>query len=398
MGSLFNRKDSGLVDLNAVYHLIKSEVKNISKRIFNVPYGEVMAEGKPNIHRVTLSNISHGTTDTNAMPASHYFIAKPTQYEIVPIFKYLKQSFYGHPLPIHGSEKNHAKLRLVGTDNFSPNLVGTKKIEIAPGDVVVQGRQNHSMTFGKTKALQTGTIRIGNDIFGRSKKKGFLSDEYIQRASEDLNFPIFYNPNIDGSSIYMLNQKNAGIDLEIEVELSGNKEHKRFYERSLINTFNTERNDSLNKVLIASDHLIFYTKGLDDPIGHDINMLASGNVFINSFRNVIIATPSRKDDGETEIGTVRIGNGEEPTGLPLSTMQPIVKGVDFQEAMVEVVSLFNFVRSQFKSLANGGIGVDRHGVGHANSLKGAPIKVMDMKIKSLEKLLSRTLSDKVYTE
>ena len=79
-------------------------------------------------------------------------------------------------------------------------------------------------------------------------------------------------------------------------------------------------------------------------------------------------------------------------------MQPIVKGVDFQEAMVEVVSLFNFVRSQFKSLANGGIGVDRHGVGHANSLKGAPIKVMDMKIKSLEKLLSRTLSDKVYTE
>ena len=86
MGSLFNRKDSGLVDLNAVYHLIKSEVKNVTKRIFNVPYGEVMAEGKPNVHQVTLTNISHGTSDMNAMPASHYFIAKPTQYEIVPIF------------------------------------------------------------------------------------------------------------------------------------------------------------------------------------------------------------------------------------------------------------------------------------------------------------------------
>lgn len=397
MSQIYDRTQGGLTNLSDVYHLIKKEIGNLGKKMFKVPYAEVLNEGEADHYNVTMQNVNDGKSTPLAYPSSHYFIARPTQYEMVPVFSYLKQDFYGHPLPIHRSEKNHAKSRLVNTDKFSMNI-NVRKLQIAPGDVVVQGRYDHAMTFGKRQFKDNPQIRIGNDIFGREAKEGFITEAEHKRTKDDLNYPIFYNPNIDGSSIHILNGANPGIELDVEIELSGKKSHKRFYDRSLRYTFQTERNDSENKVLIASDHLIFYTKGLDNPIGHDINMLASGNVSINSFRNIILATPSREEDGETEIGTIRLGNGEEPTGLPLSTMQPVVKGVDFLEAMKEVVSIFNYIRSQFKSLANGGIGVDRRGVGHAYSLKGAPIKLLERKIETLEKRISETLSDKVFTE
>lgn len=395
--SIYDKSDKGVTNLLDVYHLIKKELGNIGKKMFKVPYAEITNEGVADHLNVTMQNIEDSKSSPKTFPHSQHFISRPTQYEMVPIFNYGKQDFYGHPLPIHRSGKNHAKNRLINTDYFSMDAT-IKPLQIAPGDVVVQGRQNNAMTFGKRQFKSNPTIRIGNDMFGRSTKKGFMTEAEILRAADDINYPIFYNPNVDGSSIHMLNGANPGIQLDVEVDLSTKRVHKQFYERSLQYTFQTERNDSENKVVIASDHLIFYTKGLDDPIGHDINMLASGNVYINSFRNIILATPTREEDNETEIGTIRIGNGEEPTGLPLSTMQPVVKGVDFQEAMKEVVSIFNFIRSQFKSLANGGIGVDRRGVGHAYSLKGAPIKILERKIETLEKRLSETLSDKVFTE
>jgi len=398
--SLFDRSDSGLVDLDDVFHFVKEQIGQIKRKIFKVPYGEVVFEGESDVEPVTIKNISHQTSDAFVMPASQHFISKPVDREIVPLFSYMGESFYGHPMPIHQSSRNHGKIELTRTKYFKASDVTTRPIEIAPGDVVVQGRLNHSINLGKSQFANYPTIKIANNIHSRDVKKPFISEKQITREEQDLNYPMFYNVNLDGSSIHMLGGGGTGIDLAEEVELSGKKGHKDFLERSLNNTFTPDRQvgKTLNKILISSDHLIFYTKGLDAPAGHNIEMLASGNVFINSFQNVIISTPKTSKNQEQVIGRIQLGNGENPTGLPLSTMQPVVKGVDFQEAMNEVVSIFNFIRSQFKSLANGGIGVDRRGVGHAYSLKGAPIKILERKIETLEKRLSETLSDKVYTE
>ena len=51
-----------------------------------------------------------------------------------------------------------------------------------------------------------------------------------------------------------------------------------------------------NKIIMSSDSMYFYTKGLNsvDKSTHDISMLSSGNVLINSFRNIIITTPKFK--------------------------------------------------------------------------------------------------------
>ena len=61
-----------------------------------------------------------------------------------------------------------------------------------------------------------------------------------------------------------------------------------------------------NKIIMSSDSMYFYTKGLNsvDKSTHDISMLSSGNVLINSFRNIIITTP--KVNKSENMGRIKI--------------------------------------------------------------------------------------------
>ena len=139
---------------------------------------------------------------------------------------------------------------------------------------------------------------IKNFMANRSKDE----NEYLIQKSDTMS--VFHDPNIDGSSFYMLSGKvgttNPGIDIDTEVVLSKSSTQIKYKDEVLRQTF---RPDSLvsNKIIMSSDSMYFCIKGLNsvDKSTHDISMLSSGNVLINSFRNIIITTLKSKTKVKT---------------------------------------------------------------------------------------------------
>ena len=400
----------GLPNLNQIYHFIKSKLQDEGQVDNKVPEARVVSEVKTMDAENKIQLDELGSKRRRTMkPHSMHFLSLPVQYEYTPMYEMEGQKFYGHPLPIYDSLTNHSKSIPNRTSAFAPNG-SVKSFATNPGDVAVQGRYGHIIHLTKHTITDKPQLRITNGTQTRPNKdiKKFMANrskdaenEYLVQKSDPMA-PVFHDPNIDGSSIYLLSGKtgatNPGIDIDTETLLGESSIQLKYKDEVLRQTFRPQDLIS-NKILISSDSMYFYTKGLNstDTGTHDISMLSSGNVMINSFRNIIITTP-KVSKGEN-IGRIQLGNNKDPDPKknPLSPMQPLVKGYDYNQTMGEVIETLNTVHRMFTVLKEGGLSSDDNGLVKATGLNRL-VGSLRRKIKTLEKTLKYDLSEKVFTE
>tara|TARA_B100002019_G_scaffold167940_1_gene145260 strand:+ start:1508 stop:2725 length:1218 start_codon:yes stop_codon:yes gene_type:complete len=396
--------DSGILNYDKAYHFIKKIISSVIKEeaISTVPHGKVESENSPadNQTSVSIRNTQEGSMK-GMKPASFHFLSVPVVSEYVPIYNYKDEQFFGNSMPIYDSLHNNAKVLPKNTTEFRPDF-GKNPIQVTPGDVVVQGRYGHSLMFSDMKGQ--ATFRIGNSMRSRDDKDidVFNSETpNLEKAiKSDGSYPIFYNPNIDGSSFYMLKRTPPGVDLESELILAKKKHYRTYKENVLFQTFRDNHPGAEEKLFMSSDSLLFYTKGLNDNKGHDISMLSSGNVFINSFRNVFITTPEVVypfENKEIPEGRISLGSQRDPGDTPNSKVQPVVRGLNYKETIEDVLELLEFVVENFKNLSEGGMAVDKDGSSITGEAQAPVIKILNDKIKSVKNKLDEDLSKKVFT-
>lgn len=396
--------DSGILNYNRAYHFIKKVVRESTNSIGNflIPHGKVVAENNPGNSQSVISVQNFKDKSTKEMkPASFHFLSVPTDQEFVPIFNHKDDQFYGHSLPIYDSLANNAKVTPKGTRAFKANF-GINPIQITPGDVVVQGRYGHSLMFSDMKGQ--ATFRLANSMRSRNDDDIDTFNAEVPKLESEIrkdgSYPIFYNPNIDGSSFYMLKRTPPGVDLESELILAKKKHYRKYKENVLFQTFRDNHPGAEEKLFMSSDSLMFYTKGLNDNKGHDISMLSSGNVFINSFRNVFITTPEVVypfEDKEIPEGRISLGSQRDPGDTPNSKVQPVVRGLNYKETIEDVLELLEFVVENFKNLSEGGMAVDKDGSSITGEAQAPVITILNDKIKSVKNKLDEDLSKKVFT-
>ena len=399
--------DSGILNYDRAYHFIKKVVGDLLNSagsvIQSVPAGKVLSENDPADSQSTLSILNYDETTTKtAKPSSYHFISVPTIQEYVPIFNDKGSNpYYGHPLPIFDSLQNNSKVIPHSSDRFIPDLT-KNPIQITPGDVVVQGRYGNNLMFSDMKGYPT--FRLVNSMRSREDedKLHFNKNTPIKenRLQEDVSMPIFYNPNIDGSSIYMLTQTPPGVDLESETTLAKKKHLTQYKDKVLPQTFKHNDYRAAEKIFMSSDSLMFYTKGLNHNVGHDISMLSSGNIFLNSFRNVFITTPEvtyKDDDEKIPEGRISLGSHRDPGTSPNSKVQPVVRGLNYRETIEDVLDTLKFITDNFENLADGGVAVDKDGSAVTGDAQKPIINLLNDKIDSIRKKLYNDLSKKVFT-
>tara|TARA_R100000008_G_scaffold79938_1_gene61985 strand:+ start:365 stop:1588 length:1224 start_codon:yes stop_codon:yes gene_type:complete len=399
-------KDSGILNFDRAYHFVKNEIASLKNSIQNikpkVPFGKVKSENKPEDAQsiVSVQNLEENTNKP-AKPSSFHFISVPTAGEFVPIYNYKDDIFYGNSLPIFDSLVNNAKVLPKGSKRFKPDF-SINPLQVTPGDVVVQGRYGHGMMFSDAKGQPT--FRIGNSFRSRPKEDvdQFLSDTPVlqKKIRSDVSMPIFYNPNIDGSSFYMLKRIPAGVDLDSETVLAKKKHYTDYKDNVLRQTFNDWDGRSDSKIFMSSDSLLFYTKGLNNNSGHDISMLSSGNIFLNSFRNVFITTPEityKDNDVNIPEGRISLGSHRDPGTSPNSVVQPVVRGLNYQETISDILDTLKFITENFKNLADGGVAVDKDGSAVTGDAQAPIINLLNDKIDSIQDKLNNDLSKKVFT-
>lgn len=400
--------DSGILNYDRAYHFIKKIVNDVIDSLGNsiqsVPAGKVLSENKPGDSQsgISIQNFDETTTKT-AKPASYHFISVPTVQEYVPIFNDKgSNTYYGNPLPIFDSLQNNSKAIPTSTDRFIPDLT-KNPIQITPGDVVVQGRYGNNLMFSDMKGYPT--FRLVNSMRSRENldrvEFNRFTPEYENQISEDVSMPIFYNPNVDGSSFYMLTGGTPpGVDLDSETVLAKTKRFTKYKNKVLAQTFRDNQIGVSEKLFMSSDSIMFYTKGLNRNAGHDISMLSSGNIFLNSFRNVFITTPDvTYHDTEEEIpeGRISLGSHRDPGTSPNAIVQPVVRGLNYQETIEDILDTLKFITDNFKNLADGGVAVDKDGSAITGDAQQPIINLLNDKIDGIKKKLINDLSKKVFT-
>ena len=385
-------KDSGgLLNPFKAYHFIKKLVDEAIGRLDisnKVPVAKVMGENNPSNNQVEVTLHGDGTNQVKSMkPTSMHFVSVPVSKEISPVFTYEDTDFYGPPLPIYDSLVNTAQVIPYESNEFKPNL-SISPIQLTPGDVAVQGRYGHAMVLSDAKSMGKPTIRIGNSFRSRDaadavefeRSTGEFGEELEKESRKDSSLPIFFNPNLDGSSLYFLKNTTPDINLDIETKLSGNQSLVDYNKRVLSpyrgGTFQQESAFVSERMVLASDSIFIYTKGAN-KIDRNISVLSSGQLTLNSMKNIFITTPDV--DVDEGIGRIYIGNNSNPSRLTKVNMQPAVRGLEYLNTMVGLpgefelaiggnkissTSVLGIIRSlaiAVGKLANGGISIDRNG-------------------------------------
>jgi len=391
--SRYDKDTGGLLNFSKAYHYIQQEVADAVKKItiaFRIPTAKVIGKNNPGDNQTSITAFTDNSTMIDMKPASMHFISAPVEKEITPVFSWKKFKFYGNPLPIYDSLANTAQIIPITTEEWNPNF-GVSPIQITPGDVAVQGRYGHAMVFSDNYSRPT--LRIGNAFRSRDSAdveqfypEGFESDlETAQRS--DSTIPTFFDPNIDGSSIYFLKNTAPGIDLNTEMILSGNDALVKYNKNVLTpvqgGMFKEEISGVNERMLISSDSIYIYTKGANHN-NHNISVLSSGQLTLNSMKNVFITTPEVDDDKVS--GLIYIGNNKNRGLLPNSKMQPAVRGLNYLQTMVgiakasdgpevkigpmSILGLIDSLVDSIDKLAGGGLSVDGDGVSNS----GAAVK------------------------
>ena len=386
-------KDSGgLLNFSKAYHFIRQEINealdNFSQA-FNIPSAEVVGTVSPADNQQEISTFTDSKQFNNMKPSSTHFISSPLEKEIIPIFSYDSSRFYGPPLPIYDSLTNSLQLVPQGSSDHKPDF-SVSPIQITPGDVAVQGRYGHAMVLSDKEGRPT--IRIGNAFRSRDALdiEAFNTDEFASELNKaqttDPSIPNYFDPNVDGSSIYLLQNTAPGVDLKTEALLNGTDRVQK-YVRNVLDapiggTFAQTKNVN-SKMLISSDNIFIYTKGANYT-NHSINVLSSGNLTLNAMNNILITTPAVDEDNMS--GFIYIGTSENRGLLPNSPMQPAVRGLNYLNTMVgiakasdtqgstlgttSVLGILRDLTGAIEKLADGGISTDSNG----NSNSGASVK------------------------
>jgi len=383
----FDKDSGGLLNFSKAYHYIKQEVKEAIDSIqdnFKVPTAQVTGVVNPGDNQQIVSAFKDTSHFEELKPSSMHFISSPLEKEVVPLFQYDDSNFYGPPLPIYDSLVNSSQLEPIATSDHSPNFT-IPPTQVTPGDVVVQGRYSHALVLSDNYGKPT--LRISNNFRSRGGddmeelSKGENS-ELDKAQAANLVEPNFFDPNVDGSSIYFLPSISPGLKITEEALLNQDQRIIKYVNETITpsvgSTFNQNLINVPNKMLIASDNIMIYTKGANHS-NRNISVLSSGQLNLNSMKNIFITTPNVDDDKKE--GFIYIGNNRNRGSGPNAPMQPAVRGLNYLETMTglpkaekigsqSILGILKDLTDAIEKLADGGISTDSNG----NSNSGESVK------------------------
>jgi hypothetical protein len=372
----FDKDSGGLLNFSKAYHYIRQEIREAIDSIqdtFKVPTAQVTGVVDPGDNQQSISAFKDTSHFDELKPSSMHFISSPLEKEVVPVFQYDDSNFYGPPLPIYDSLVNTSQIEPKSTSDHSPNFT-IPPTQVTPGDVVVQGRYSHALVLSDNYGKPT--LRIANNFRSRGgddmeelSKNDNVDLDKVQAA--DPTEPNFFDPNVDGSSIYFLPSVSPGLKLKEESVLNNDQRIINYVNEITQNvggTFKQELIDVPNKMLITSDNIMIYTKGANHS-NRNISMLSSGHLNLNSMKNIFITTPKVKDGNE---GVIKIGNAKNRGTLPNAPMQPAVRGLNYLQTMIglpdgekvttsSVLGMLKSLADAIEALADGGLSVDSNG-------------------------------------
>ena len=373
----FDKDSGGLLNFSKAYHYIRQEIKDAIDSIqdnFKIPTAQVVGTAEPSDNQQTVSAFRDSSHMDNMKPSSMHFISSPLQKEVVPVFSYDDSNFYGPPLPIYDSLVNTSQLVPEPSSEHKPDFT-IPPTQVTPGDVVVQGRYSHAIVLSDNYSKPT--LRIANNFRSRGEDIKELSkdenEDLDNKQASNPTEPNFFDPNIDGSSIYFLPSISPGLKLQQEALLNQDQRIINYVNeitQKVGGTFKQELIDVPNKMLITSDNIMIYTKGANHS-NRNISMLSSGHLNLNSMKNIFITTPKVKD-GKYPEGVIKIGNAKNRGTLPNAPMQPAVRGLNYLQTMIglpdgekvttsSVLGMLKSLADAIEALADGGLSVDSNG-------------------------------------
>ena len=204
----FDKDSGGLLNFSKAYHYIRQEIKDAIDSIqdnFKIPTAQVVGTAEPSDNQQTVSAFRDSSHMDNMKPSSMHFISSPLEKEVVPVFSYDDSNFYGPPLPIYDSLVNTSQLVPEPSSEHKPDFT-IPPTQVTPGDVVVQGRYSHAIVLSDNYSKPT--LRIANNFRSRGEDIKELSkdenEDLDNKQASNPTEPNFFDPNIDGSSIYFL--------------------------------------------------------------------------------------------------------------------------------------------------------------------------------------------------
>ena len=302
--------------------------------------------------------LESGGGSTYALPISQHFLSVPDSVEKVPLYHVGESIYYGNPISLYNTP-NTGQLSL--TANERANLT-IRSVDVKPGDVAVQGRYGQAIKLSQD-IDERPQILITNGFHTRPGFEKFIDPK---RAAADKRVRIGYSSdmNVNGSSLFMSRgtfPTDFKLGTEITIRKEGSKnadaiqdlyenrvmaKGKELYMRPAPNKIGVQPKFTDNNLLIASENVHIHTPNFKK--NGEIKMLSSGHMNLTSFSNIklTVANPDKLKPSDRDMGRIYLGD-------PFS-VNPAVKGNEYTDTIMEILSLMNGLTNAMKSLSGKG--------------------------------------------
>tara|TARA_A100001391_G_scaffold205321_1_gene204980 strand:+ start:6135 stop:7364 length:1230 start_codon:yes stop_codon:yes gene_type:complete len=318
----------------------------------------VSGENQPVDNLEEIIELEAGGGTTSALPISQHFLAIPDSSEKVPLFHVGDTSYYGNPISIYNTP-NTGQLSLTANERADFKI---RSVDSKPGDVIVQGRYGHAIKLSQD-IDERPHVLITNGFHTRPGFEKFID---AKRAASDKRIRIGYSSdmNVNGSSLYMTRgtfPTDFKLGQEVELRKEGSKtadaikdlyenrimaEGKELYMKPSSNRVGLQPKFTDNNMLLASENIHIHTPNFKK--NGEIKMLSSGHMNLTSFSNIklTVANPDELKATDRDIGRIYLGD-------PFS-INPAVKGNEYTDTIMEIISLMNGLTNAVKSLSGKG--------------------------------------------
>ena len=302
--------------------------------------------------------LESGGGTTQALPISQHFLSMPDAVEKVPLYHVSDVTYFGNPISIYNTP-NTGQLNLTSNQRADFKI---RSVDVKPGDVAVQGRYGHAMKF--TQDIdERPQVLITNGFHTRPGFEKFIDP---RRAAADKKIRIGYSSdmNVNGSSIFMTRgtfptEFRLGTEVDLRKESSKTADAikdlyenrimakgKELYMKPTSNKIGVQPKFTDNNMLLASENIHIHTPNFKK--NGEIKMLSSGHMNLTSFSNIklTVANPDKLSADDRDIGRIYLGD-------PFS-VNPAVKGNEYTDTIMELISLMSGLTNAVKSLSGKG--------------------------------------------
>lgn len=358
------KRGDGYIRAGHVNALINKKVRD-SIPARDLEYGTTPErDNRLNANDQPIDNLKIGITSENgsgtlsALPLTQHFLSIPDSAEKIPVYHVGELLYYGHPISLYNTP-NTGQMNL--TDNEKSNFK-IRSVDVKAGDVVVQGRYGQAMKITQD-VDERPQILMTNGFHTRPGFEKFIDP---RRAAADKKIRIGYSSdmNVNGSSFYMAQgtfPTDFRLGTEVEIRKEGRKtaeaiedlyenrimaKGKELYMKPTPNKIGIQPKFTDNNMLLASENIHIHTPNFKK--NGEIKMLSSGHMNLTSFSNIklTVANPDKLNETDRDMGRIYLGD-------PFS-VNPAVKGNEYTDTIMELISLMNGLTNAVKSLSGKG--------------------------------------------